>query len=172
MDENINLEKRSAIKNALVKGAVIGAGVIGLSGVVNSAPSVFWRAQNGTLTDLKSSLSFKITIEGSYWDNQAICVGVAPSGSAITITKVQATTIGSSTPTLTYNIEERAYASYNSAGTDIFAADKTADSNGDEQTSFSNAGIAASAGLFLTTGAGAESGTVTGLVLYIEYTVG
>lgn len=117
-------------------------------------------------------LFFHKYIEGAYWDNQTICLAVAPSNSAITLTKVQATTIGSSTPTLTYNIEERAYASYNSAGTDIFAADKTADENGDEQTSFSNAGIAASAGLFLTTGAAAESGTVTGLVVYIEYTYG
>lgn len=108
-------------------------------------------------------------IEGAYWDNQTVFLGQLHKDMACTIIQVDATAIGSSTPVLTYNIEERAWASYNSAGTDVYASDQTADGDGESETSFDNAGIAAQAGLFLTTGASSESGTVTGVEVTIYY---
>ena len=95
---------------------------------------------------------------GEDWTADTIPIWTAPKDMAITIVQIHAVVMGSSTPILTYNIEERAKGSIGSAGTDIYASDQTADANGEDETSFSNPGIAAGAHLVLVPSA--ESGTV------------
>jgi hypothetical protein len=112
-------------------------------------------------------ISFTVASDGT-WDNEA--VPIFQTAVAITISQVDAAVLGSTTPILTYNIEERASASLNSAGTDIYASDQTADGDGEVETSFSNAAIAAGAHLVLTTGSTAESGTVDYITGFITYT--
>lgn len=113
-------------------------------------------------------VTFVIPDDGD-WDSEAVPGPVLSHDSACTIYMIRATAIGSSTPTLTYNLEERAYASLNSAGTDVFAADVIADGDGLQSTSFNNASIAAGSPLFFTTGSSAESGTVTAVHITIVY---
>lgn len=52
MNEKVNFEKRSKVKSALLKVGVVVVGLLGLSGFVNALPSIFWRNESGTLTDL------------------------------------------------------------------------------------------------------------------------
>lgn len=104
---------------------------------------------------------------GVSWDNLAIPVFEAPKGTAITIVQVNGTIIGGTS--LVYNIEERAYGSANSAGTDIMA-DSTAVQAGTEVTSFTNPSIATKAHLFFTTGASAQTGTVNYITVTVYYT--
>ena len=101
----------------------------------------------------------KVYTDGN-WDNEAIPFWNAPKDMAVTIVKVDATVIGTATPILTYNFEERAFGGLGGAGTDIYAADQAATDTGDQELAFSNADIASEAHLVLTTNAGAESGTV------------
>jgi hypothetical protein len=104
------------------------------------------------------------------WDSEAVAIWQAPSDSTVTITSVYAAVMGDTTPSLVYNIEERAYNTPNTAGTDIYAADQAADASGEIEAAFSNAQLAANAYLVLTTGAGVETGNVTNLLVKIEYT--
>jgi hypothetical protein len=110
-------------------------------------------------------LNFSIAKDATAgWDNQTIPLSACSKDMAITILQVDLTAMGTSTPTLACNVEERAFGSYNSAGTAITASAMTATGTGLSQTDFSNAAVAARAGLFLTTGASAESGTVNFLM--------
>jgi hypothetical protein len=95
----------------------------------------------------------------------------ASKNGSITITEVQATVMGSSTPTLDFNLEERAYGSLGSAGTDVFSSDQTADADGITIDSFNNAGIAQDAHIVFTTGTSSESGTVDLITITVWYTV-
>ena len=105
---------------------------------------------------------------GTDWTADEIPIWTAPKDMAITIVQVHAVVMGTDTPILTYNIEERAKGSIGSAGTDIYASDQTADASGEDEASFSNAGIAAGAHLVLVPSA--ESGTVTLIHGVIYYT--
>jgi len=112
--------------------------------------------------------TFTIYDDGA-WDSEAVPIWIAPDDTSVTITGVHAAVMGSSTPSLTYNIEERAKGSLGSAGTDVYSSDQAADATGEDESSFANASIAAGAHLVLTTGASSESGTVdliTGVVYY------
>jgi hypothetical protein len=130
----------------------------------------FVRGEDGyeTLLSLKS---FTFAIEkGVGWNSLAIPIFRAPRGSAIQIIQAEFAVIGTGTPTLTFNIEERAATTLNNAGTDICAADQVAVAAGLSVTSFSNASIAAKACLvFTTAAASAESGTVTLITGTIYY---
>lgn len=102
------------------------------------------------------------------WDN--ISQTIYPNGMyKMRLVKVTAQAIGSDTPTLDFNIEERAFGSINSAGTDIFSADQTATGAGITVTNFSNIEIAANANLVLTTGASPDTGTVTGIAINLTF---
>lgn len=114
--------------------------------------------------------SITIADDGT-WDNEAVPGPILSYYCSCTIIKVLATVNGTSTPSLTYNIEERAWGSYNSAGTDIYSSDQAADADGEEETSFSNAGIAAKAKLYFTTGASSESGTVNYIAIDVIYRI-
>lgn len=110
-----------------------------------------------------------IDYDGS-WDSEEIPL-MDLSDVACTITAVRACVLGTSTPTLTFNIEERPWGTdINTAGTVITSSAMVADADGLEQTSFSNAGIAAKAHLVLTTGTSAATGSVLSLVITIDYT--
>jgi hypothetical protein len=105
------------------------------------------------------------------WDSEEIPVIDFPDV-ACTITAIRASVLGTTTPTLTFNLEERPWGTdITTAGTVITSSAMVADADGLEQTSFSNAGMAAKAHLVLTTGSSAASGTVNSLVITIEYTV-
>lgn len=117
--------------------------------------------------------TFTVTLlDDGNWLSEVKPFFQVPAEAAITIKQVQATVLGSSTPSLTYNIEERASGSLNAAGTDVYASDQVADGDGEGEDSFSNAGIAASAFLVFTTeGSGVESGTVDAIVIRVSYYV-
>ena len=99
----------------------------------------------------------------------------APNSASVTINRIDVGIVGGTG--LTFNIEERASGSLNSAGTDVISADKEADQNGETITTettpnCSNAGtISASSHLVFTTGASAASGTVNYMTGTIYYTV-
>jgi hypothetical protein len=116
------------------------------------------------------TLNFIIAKDSAGWDSQTIPLAALSKDMAITIVQVDLTAVGSSTPTLTCNIEERAWSSYNSAGTVITASALVADGDGLSTATLSNAGIAARAALFLTTSTSAESGTVDFLMGTIYFT--
>jgi hypothetical protein len=91
-----------------------------------------------------------------------------------TITAIRASVLGTGTPTIAFNLEERPWGTdITTAGTNITSSAMTADADGLEQTSFSNAGMAAKAHLVLTTaGSGVVGGTTQdALVVTVEYTV-
>lgn len=88
---------------------------------------------------------------------------------AVTITSITACTRGTSTPTVTFNIEERALTSLNSAGTDVFSSDQVATSSCISTTTFSNAGIAANAHWVLMPSA--DSGNTEEMVITVQYLI-
>lgn len=91
----------------------------------------------------------------------------APKDMAITLVQVDAACLGGTN--ITYNIEERAWGSLASSGTDIFASDQVADTTGEQETSFSNAGIAAEAHLVVVPSA--ESGNPDAFTATIYYSL-
>ena len=112
-----------------------------------------------------------IASSGTWGCAEVIPIWQAPRGSTVTINEVRATALGTSTPTYTFNIEERAWTSLNSAGTDLFGADQTATSGGVIITGLSNEGITAGAHLVFTADASADSGTVNYVTVAGYYTI-
>lgn len=172
--------------------AATGRASLGLS--PNATNTATWQPANTNLTDLadgtlsKSKVqdsanwdaaythstgvvyyAFDRYIEGRYWNTQAVCIGTAPSWTGITLTRVLATTLGASTPTIAYNLQERPWGTYGSSGSNVYSAVAIADSNGDEKTSFNDSTLGPKAGLFLTTPTGSETGNVLGLVIRVEW---
>ncbi|MDD3084149.1 MAG: tail fiber protein, partial [Candidatus ainarchaeum sp.] len=54
MLDNIDLEKREALKKNIIRAGLVGVGVLGASSFVGSS-SIFWRDETGKLTDLKAT---------------------------------------------------------------------------------------------------------------------
>jgi hypothetical protein len=162
----------------VVTSGTLGAGAITGTSLIKSGgtSSQFLKADGSVdsstyLTKATDKLTRTVTIDyDGDWDSEEIPL-MDLSDVACTITAVRSSVLGSSTPTLTFNIEERPWGTdITPAGTVITSSAMTADADGLEQTSFSNAGIAAKAHLVLTTGASAASGTVDALVITIDYT--
>ena len=106
------------------------------------------------------------------WASEAIPFWQAPADMAVTVQAVDFANM-STGGFLTFNIEERAVNTLNSAGTDIFPSDLKVGATSTATSSFSNASIAARAHLVLTTAATPEVGTVdviTGIIYY-QYNV-
>lgn len=99
------------------------------------------------------------------WVGAAIPIWNAPPDMAVTIKSVRWTCMAGTS--ITTNIEERAFASLASGGTDIVGADVAADTNGETSVIFSNASIAAGAHLVLTPSA--VSGSPDYLVVHVMY---
>jgi hypothetical protein len=81
--------------------------------------------------------------------------------------------MGRNTPTLTFNIEERAYGSLGSAGTDVMTSDLQASATGQDRTGsgLGNAAIAAQAHLvFVTdTSAASDDDDVDFITIFVTY---
>lgn len=121
------------------------------------------------LADPNLHVSITIPDDGD-WLSEAVPIWQAPNDKAVTIKSIRATVIGATTPALAYNIEERAWGSLGSAGTDVYSTDQSADADGEIETTLNNAGIAAGAHLVFTTAASSvETGTVNLIQLTIYY---
>lgn len=115
-----------------------------------------------------ASKSYSVTISsGIGWDSLNIPIFSAPTDRAITIRSVRATTMAGTS--LTFNIDERPYASMASAGTNITASNIVAVTTGTERIVFSNASIAAGAHLMFVTSTSASSGATEWVHIEIMY---
>jgi hypothetical protein len=134
---------------------------------------LYMKTDDGDNTDWRvighdlDQFTFTIYADGD-WNDELVPVWNVSNDGNIVITQVNATVIGSGTPTLTYNIEERTWGSLGSAGTDIFT-DQTAAAGGTETTTLTNAEIDAEDHLVFTTGTTAESGTVSLITVTVYY---
>lgn len=112
-----------------------------------------------------------IDFDGS-WDNESwplpIQVPIAVGASQLRLYDVYAYCLGSSTPTLTFNLERRAAATINTPGADIFAAPVTATAAGVHVTTFAVGTLDAGDHIIWKTGAAAASGTVDAVKLVIK----
>lgn len=149
-------------------------GTISSGGYLTDAPQdgTTYGRNNGSWVEAGGGAGyspFTKYIEGAYWDNQLVCVGILPSTGSYVLSKVNATMIGSASSTLTYSLQSRLVGSYNITGSTLLSGTVIADADGNEQISFLVSGLNAYDGLFLTTGSAAEAGQVNGLAIYIEY---
>ena len=103
------------------------------------------------------------------WDNEVLPIAGLRKDMAITIVQIDATCIGGTS--LTFNLVERAWGSYNTAVGESTIDAVVADADGVKETVITDAAIAAEAGIFLKTGASAESGTVNYVMGTIYYTM-
>lgn len=119
-----------------------------------------------------STKSFTVTISSdASWDSEAYPIWQAPADKGITIRSVYAAVMGGTS--VTYNIEERSWASLGSAGTDIYSSDQAADTNGEIEVAntINNAIIDATDHLVFTTGSSAASGAVDAITITVYYTI-
>ena len=125
-----------------------------------------------TIANAASSKSFSLTIGASNtWNNELIPIWQGPRSGCATLIEVDATTSGTNTPILNFNLQRRDFGAMNSAGVDIFAASQAADADGLSQTSFATSVVASKNHLMFTTGSGAEGGSVNYLQLTVYYEV-
>jgi len=116
-----------------------------------------------------------IYYSGNDWEQEEVCLFVAPRAMNATIKEVRATVVGDSGSSLTYNLEERTWSNYDQTGVDVFSTDQVATVNGDIEngddsaTLFDNDDIEKNAGVFFVTTTGAESGTVNSIIITITY---
>lgn len=94
------------------------------------------------------------------------CYPMAFVEDAVTVTDITGET---DTGTVTFNIEERAHGSAETAGTDLMAADLVADDDGVATQTFSNSAIAANS--WLTFAASSIASSPTKLWVTVSYTV-
>lgn len=108
--------------------------------------------------------------KGATWAGISIPLFQVPKDYAIKLTRMDAVVLGSSTPTLTFNIEERAFDSINDVGTDILTIDPIADADGLSVVVFDNEVISANSYLVLVpTGETPESGTVDSITITLYF---
>jgi hypothetical protein len=116
---------------------------------------------------------FTATIYASAdWNDEAIPIWQAPKDTGVTISQVNASVMGATTPSLLFNLNKRAYNTLSVAGTNIFASDQSATLTGLETTTFSVDTMSAKDYLVLTTPAtGAETGVVFLIVITVYFEV-
>jgi hypothetical protein len=122
------------------------------------------RDYNDLRYGVTNACSFSIVDSGD-WNSQTIPLGFSP-GRAITIRRIVDNIYGGTS--LSYNLDVRSSAG--TAGTEVFSADAVATTGVVLRTSFTNASCAANSIWMFTTGASAETGTVSGVILKIEWT--
>jgi hypothetical protein len=117
-------------------------------------------APNGYIVSEATKTWVIIISSGAGWGSLSIPVFTAPDDSGITITKITAQTMPT-TSTVTYQLDERAFSSLNSVGSSVFTVTySSANNTGLTTTSFNDASIAAGSSLILTTPAsGSSAGT-------------
>lgn len=141
----------------------IGDGSISQVLATNGNGLTYWRS-----ISTQKSVNFTV-FKGDGWDNDVIPVWTVPIESSITISQINAAVIGSDTPQLVFNLEERLWGSLNSTGTKIFSSNKTASAAGIELTTFSHATLAAKSYLVLVMPSGPESGSVTSVMVTVTF---
>lgn len=132
---------------------------------VSSAASLITIANDASA----HSMSFTIGTSNT-WNNELIPVFQGPRSGSFTLIEIDATTSGTTTPTLAFNFQRRDFGAMNSAGTDIFAASQTADADGLSQTSFATSVVGPKNHIMFTTGSGAEGGSVNYVTFTFYYT--
>lgn len=101
------------------------------------------------------------------WDSEAIPVFEAPYDTSITFKQMNFTVMGAGT--ITFNLEERPYGGLASAGTSIFAANRSATQTGFETTTFASSVMGGKNHLVFVTSPTAVAGQVdliTGVIYY------
>ncbi len=162
------------------EGANLGTG-IGVFREKTGASLLFKTLVGGTNITIASAAStvtlsasighFSKTVTNAAWNNDMQPLWQAPRGGSATIVEILATTSGTLTPELSFNIQHRDWDAMQSAGTDMFAASQVATSAGEQFTSFARATVDPRAHLMLTTGSGVEGGSVKYLQLTGYYTI-
>ena len=111
--------------------------------------------------------TFSVTISSppGGWVGAVIPIWSAPPDMAVTLRSIRATIQDGTS--VTYNLEERAFASLASSGTDVLGSDAAADTDGTTSTVFSNASIAAGAHLAFT--CSAVSGSPNYIHIQVNY---
>jgi hypothetical protein len=121
------------------------------------------------ISDCTQQVFISIPSDGD-WDGEVLPIWQGRNHDNLaTLTRVVATVMGSTSPELTFNLEKRPYGDLGSSGTPVFAAPIIATESGIEVTSFDSPTIAPGTYLVLTTGGGAEAGTVDLLALTLVY---
>lgn len=107
---------------------------------------------------------------GTGWSGISQPVWRSPTGTNTTITKILAESLPAGT-TVLYQLNERAFGSINTAGSNIFSVDfSTANNTGITTTSFNDSSLAPESALVLTTpAASASSGDPTAMTFTIFY---
>jgi len=135
-------------------------------GAETDLPDLSLGAFFATVNDLPFSQEVVIEFDGS-WDNESWPLPIQiPRAGAMTLIQIDAYAVGGGT--LNFNLQERAEATINTPGSDVWAAVKTATAAGLHQTTFTDAAMAAGAHLWWTTPAAAATGTVDAVVLKIQ----
>lgn len=101
------------------------------------------------------------------WSGAVIPLETVVPYAAITIRRIRGTVMSGTS--VTFNIEERAFGSLGSAGTDIMTSDLAATTTGATSTTFSNSSIAADAHMALAVTS--VSGSPNYLTIQVTYTV-
>lgn len=131
-------------------------------------PELFIGPFRGQLGDAGYDHTVTLEFDGS-WDNESWPLSLQlPRVGAMTLLAVDAYAVGSNVPTLTFNLEIRADATINTAGTDVWAVPVTATAAGLHSTVFTASALTAGCHLWWKTGAAAATGTVDGIKLVIK----
>lgn len=117
------------------------------------------------------SVYFCFGTSANNWISEVIPITSARRNMAVTLSAVDVTVVGAQSPSLNFDIQERSFGSYNSAGIPITLNPMVASHSGSVITSLSNTGIAAQAGLFFVTSNASvvNSGTVNYIMGNIYY---
>lgn len=158
--EDLSATQATAILNSFVGDSGSG-GTKGLVPAPASGDARKILKGSGSFVDWDGQYTLTLATDGVSWDDLEWPFAQGLKDYGITIVRVEATVMGTSSPALLFNIEERTFGSLSSAGTDVFASDQSADADGLASTTFSNAVIDATDHLVLTTGTSAETGTVS-----------
>jgi hypothetical protein len=154
-----SIELKGLIVSAVAQVFTLGSGV--------ATPSFCANSERLAAPEFTKTYIIPPNADGT-WTNMTQPLGALLDG-ATTISKIQASVdTGTS---LAFSLEARAFGSFGSSGTKIVNAGITALAAGTQLTTFDNAAIAASAGIYMTTASsGVNTGTVGNLILTIYYT--
>lgn len=131
-------------------------------------PDLFIGPFRGQLGDAGFDRPILLEFDGS-WDNESWPLPIQiPRVGAMTLLAVDAYAVGSSTPTLRFDLEIRGEGTINTAGTDVWTIPVTATAAGLHSTVFDASSLPAGCHLWWKTGSAAATGTVDAIKLVIK----